>query len=370
MSAVTVLILVSACGPWRGAAGVPLPGGPGTGPRHLTITIQIPDTLALNVNSRVRVADVYVGRVRAVALNNWVATLTVDLEPDVRLPSNAVAAIGQTSLLGTQHLELASPPVPSSEPLGDGDTIPLSHSSAFPDTEDTLASIAPILAGGGVTDLQIIQSELHNVFAGRAEQIRGFLRRLDTFTAELNRQRKHITRAIDSTSELLSIAAAWIDTIDRVLTEIPPLITYLAASREKIADAVDALGRISRAADSTLAAARQDLRDNLTASRRPLRELARAAPLLVETLRFLVTSPFPIDNIGKVVRGDYINASIVLDATLSALDNGFLSGTGLSGSLRALEQAWGRDPQEMIPDVRFTPNPHSAPGGPLVERSE
>jgi phospholipid/cholesterol/gamma-HCH transport system substrate-binding protein len=24
----------------------------------------------------------------------------------------------------------------------------------------------------------------------------------------------------------------------------------------------------------------------------------------------------------------------------------------------------------MIPDVRFTPNPHDAPGGPLVERGE
>ena len=71
-----------------------------------------------------------------------------------------------------------------------------------------------------------------------------------------------------------------------------------------------------------------------------------------------------------MVRGDYINASIVVDATLSALDNGFLSGTGLAGSLRALEQAWGREPADMIPDVRFTPNPHNAPGGPLVERSE
>src|SRR6478752_7262179 len=40
------------------------------------------------------------------------------------------------------------------------------------------------------------------------------------------------------------------------------------------------------------------------------------------------------------------------------------------GMLRALEQAWGRDPNTMIPDVRFTPKPHDAPGGPLVERGE
>ena len=73
----------------------------------------------------------------------------------------------------------------------------------------------------------------------------------------------------------------------------------------------------------------------------------------------------------KVVRGDYINVSATVDLTLSAIDNALLTGTGvLRHALRALEQAWGRDPNTMIPDVRFTPNPNDAPGGPLVERGE
>jgi len=84
----------------------------------------------------------------------------------------------------------------------------------------------------------------------------------------------------------------------------------------------------------------------------------------------MLTAPFSIENVPKVVRGDYLNVSLMVDLTLSAIDNGVLSGTGVSGMLRALEQAWGRDPETMIPDVRFTPNPHDAPGGPLVERGE
>jgi len=51
---------------------------------------------------------------------------------------------------------------------------------------------------------------------------------------------------------------------------------------------------------------------------------------------------------------------------VSAIDNSFLTGTGVSGMLRALEQAWGRDPNTMVPDVRFTPNPADAP----IERGE
>ncbi|PQP53623.1 mammalian cell entry protein, partial [Mycolicibacterium austroafricanum] len=79
---------------------------------------------------------------------------------------------------------------------------------------------------------------------------------------------------------------------------------------------------------------------------------------------------FSIENVPKVVRGDYINVSLNVDLTLSSLDQGFLSGTGVAGMLRALEQAWGRNPETMIPDLRYTPNPHDAPGGPLVERGE
>ena len=78
-------LVLTSCG-WRGIANVPLPGGPGSGANRTTIYVQMPDTLALNVNSRVRVADVYVGRVRSIELKNWIATLTLDLEPGVRLP--------------------------------------------------------------------------------------------------------------------------------------------------------------------------------------------------------------------------------------------------------------------------------------------
>ena len=112
-----VALVLSSCGSWKGIANVPLPGGPGTGGDKMTIYVQMPDTLALNVNSRVRVADVYVGRVRSIELKNWVATLTLDLQPNIKLPENTLAKIGQTSLLGSQHVQLDPPPDPSSQPL-------------------------------------------------------------------------------------------------------------------------------------------------------------------------------------------------------------------------------------------------------------
>ena len=364
-----IAVVLTSCG-WRGIANVPLPGGPGTGRDRLTIYVQVPDTLALNVNSRVRVADVYVGRVRSIELKNWVATLTLDLQPDVRLPENSLASVGLTTLLGSQHVQLDLPPDPSPQPLKNGDTIPLKNSSAFPTTERVLASIATILRGGGVANLEVIQTELNNLLTGRADQIREFLNRLDTFTDGLNQQRNDITRAIDSTNRLLTIVANRNNTLDRVLTEFPPLIKHFADTRDLFADAVVSLGRISKAADGALAPASANLHTNLQNLQRPLKQLAKSSPYLIGALKFTLTAPFNIENVPKAVRGDYINVSLLVDLTLSALDNGVLTGTGISGVLRALEQAWGRDPATMIPDVRFTPNPHDAPGGPLVERGE
>lgn len=365
-----VALVATSCGNWRGISNVALPGGPGTGSDHMTVFVQMPDTLALNVNSRVRVADVYVGRVRSIELKNWIATLTLDLEPNVKLPENALAKIGQTSLLGSQHVQLDLPPDPSSQQLKDGDTIPLKNSSAFPTTERVLASIATIVRGGGIPNLEVIQTEVNNLLTGRADQIREFLNRLDTFTDELNQQRNDITRAIDATDRLLDVVGKRTATLDRVLTEFPPLIKHFADTRDLFADAVESLGRISNAADAALGPASGNLNTNLANLQRPLKQLGKSSPYLLGALKLLLTAPFSIENLPKVVRGDYINVSLNVDLTLSSLDQGFLSGTGVAGMLRALEQAWGRDPATMMPDLRYTPNPHDAPGGPLVERGE
>ena len=149
LALVMVALVLSSCGSWKGIANVPLPGGPGTGPEHTTLYVQMPDTLALNVNSKVRVADVNVGSVRKIELKNWVATLTLDMDGGVKLPENATARIGQTSLLGSQHIELAPPDDPSPQQLRNGDLIPLKNSTSYPTIERTLASISTVLHGGG-----------------------------------------------------------------------------------------------------------------------------------------------------------------------------------------------------------------------------
>lgn len=370
LALLVVTLSVASCGQWRGIANVPVPGGPGGGPGSYTVDVQIPDTLTLTPNSKVLVADVTVGRVREITLKNWVATLTVDLQQGVELPRNAKAKIGQTSLLGTQHLELSAPENPSPQRLRNGDTIELANSSAYPTTEQTLASVATLVRGGGVANLEVITNEVYDIVDGRADQIRALLDKLDTFTARLELQIGDITHAIDSADRLLAIAAEHNNSLKEALVELPPLVKYLADSRGRVIEAVESLGRFGDVALQTAEQSGTNLNRNLVSLQRPLAQLVRAAPYVVPALKLALTAPFDIDAVPKTFRGDYLNTSLNVDLTLSAIDNGILTGTGVSGMARALEQSWGRDPATMIPDVRFTPNPNNAPGGPLVERGE
>lgn len=128
-----------------------------------------------------------------------------------------------------------------------------------------------MLRGGGLVNLEGIQQEINAIVTGRADQIRAFLGKLDTFTDELNQQRDDITRAIDSTNRLLAYVGGRSEVLNRVLTDLPPLIKHFADKQELLINASDAVGRLSQSADQYLSAARGDLHQDLQALQCPLR---------------------------------------------------------------------------------------------------
>lgn len=362
-------LTLTSCSSWRGIANVSLPGGPGSGPGAYTVYVQVPDTLALNGNSRVLVADVFVGAVERIELKNWVATLKLRLNKDVHLPRNATAKIGQTSLLGSQHIELRAPKEPVGE-LKNGDTIALSNATSYPTIERTLAGIALLLQRGGLSDLDTITTEFAALSNGRGDQIRSFLTKLDTFVGNLNDQREDITRAIDSSNRLLSYFSSHNDALEKVLTDFPPLFKYFNTQQAIFINAVNGLGAMGTQVNEQIAPARGDLHQVFTSFQCPARELRKSSPYLPDLMQVMITAPYHVDGAFKAVRGDFINTSLVVDLTYASIDNAILTGTGFSGMLRALEQSFGHDPAKMIPDVRYTPNPATAPGGPYVERAD
>src|SRR4029078_7873502 len=94
---------------WRGLNSLYLPGTGGGGDGSYTIQAQLHDVVVIQQNTRVRVADVNVGNVTKIEVQDWHALVTMRINKNVHLPANSTAKVGQTSLLGSMHIELAAP---------------------------------------------------------------------------------------------------------------------------------------------------------------------------------------------------------------------------------------------------------------------
>ena len=349
---------VAGCG-WRGLNSLPLPGTQGGGPGSYVVQAQLPNVGDIQPNSRVRVNDVTVGTVTKIELQGWHALVTMRLGGDVNLPANATAKVGQTSLLGTMHIELAPPTDAASEGrLHDGSLIPLDHAGAYPTTEQTLSVASMFLNGGGLGKAQDITQAFSTAFAGREDELRDLIGRVDEFTRHLEGQTDDIIAANESVNALTGQFAQQKPVLDNALRTIPDALAVLRDTREDLVEALDRLGKFSavsaESADQTREAFVKELEDLGPV----LESLANSGPALTRSASLLATFPWPKENITKFFRGDYTNLSVAFDFTLSRLDTSNFTGTRWEGDLTKLELQWGRT-------IGQLPSPATG-GNPLV----
>ncbi|MGY1894033.1 MCE family protein [Nocardia gipuzkoensis] len=336
-----VALGVSGC-QWDGLNSLPMPGTEGTGPGSYEVRIQMPNVTTLTQNSPVRVHDVTVGTVSKIEVEDWHALVTVMLNPDVHLPANTVAKIGQTSLLGSNHLELAAPTDQAPEgQLKAGDVIPLARAGIFPTTEQVLSSLSVVLNGGGVAQLETITRELNSALTGREEAIRDLLPQLNELTTNLDRQTGDIIAAMSGLDRLGGQLAQQRDVVAAAIEQIHPALTVLADRRANITRALSALGELSDVVRRIVAASGDDLKANLNSLVPALKSLSDTGSNLTEALKILATFPFPMKNLDHAIKGDYLNLFMTVDITGKRLDSNFLTGTPLGGRFGGVEGALG-----------------------------
>ncbi|MFE7745711.1 MCE family protein [Nocardia sp. NPDC057455] len=327
---------------WDGLNSLPMPGTEGTAPGSYEVRVQMPNVTTLTRNSPVRVHDVAVGTVSKIEVEDWHALVTVTLNPDVHLPANAVAKIGQTSLLGSNHLELAEPADRAPEGrLRAGDVIPLARAGTYPTTEQVLSSLSVVLNGGGVAQLETITHELNAALTGREEAIRDLLPQLNELTTNLDRQTGDIIAAMSGLDRLGGRLAEQRDVVAAAIEQIHPALTVLADRRANITRAITALGELSDVVGRIVDASGNDLKANLRSLVPVLKSLSDTGGDLTEALKILATFPFPMKNLDHAIKGDYLNLFMTVDITGKRLDSNFLTGTPLGGRFGGVEGALG-----------------------------
>ncbi len=361
VSAAALLMLavgLSGCG-WRGVNSLPLPGTEGGGPGSYQVQAQLPQVTNLERNSRVRVGDVTVGNVSNIERQGWHALVTMTLNGNVDLPANATVRIGQTSLLGTLHIELAPPDdeAPKGK-LQNGSLIPLENDASYPTTEQTLAAVSMLFNGGGLGQVHDITRAFSTAFKGREQDMRSFLEQLNLFVGELDGQKHDIIAATDSLNAVSGQFAAQRPIVDKALQTIPDALAVINDERGDLTEAFAEFGDFSELAADAVNRSKDNVVRELQDVGPVLKSLADAGPSMTRSLSYLSTYPFPKETIENWVRGDYVNLTGVFDLTLSRIDAAMFTGTRFEGKLTELEMRWGRT-------IGQLPSPYTA-GNPLI----
>ncbi len=313
---------------FHGLNSLPLPGAVGRGPGANIYHVEIPNVVTMESNSPVMIDDVVVGSVGTMRVQGWHADVEISVKRDVVVPANVVASVGQTSLLGSMHLELNTPLGQSgSGRLQPGATIPLSRSSVYPSTEQTLSSLGAVVNGGGLGQIGEIIHNFTAALSGHEGAVRDLLTRLDTFVGTLDQQRDNIVDSIQALNRLAATFAGQRDVLTQALRKIPPALDVLIRERPRLTAALDRLRVFSNTATGLINDTQADLVKNLQNLEPTIRALADVGPELDTGVASTFVFPFTQNFVDRAVRGDYFNLHVQLDLTIPRLKRGLMLGT-------------------------------------------
>lgn len=316
-----------------------MPGTVGHGAGSYTITVELPDVATLPQNSPVMIDDVTVGSVSGLdavqlADGSFHAAVELSLGPNVQLPANAIARVAQTSLLGSQHVDLAAPPdEPGIGKLEQGATIPLSKTGRYPTTEEVLSSLGVVVNKGNLGALQDITEEAYAAVANRAGTFAGLIPRLAELTGSLDRQTDEIIAAAEGIDRFAGTLAHSSDTLAAALDSLPEALKVLNDNRTNIVDAFGALGRLGTVASRVLSEIKDDFAADLIDLYPVIKALNENSKSLMGALPFMVTFPFHEKYMRNAVRGDFLNVFVTLDLTLRRLGETFFTTAGFDPNI-------------------------------------
>jgi phospholipid/cholesterol/gamma-HCH transport system substrate-binding protein len=326
-----VLAALSGCG-FGGVYSLPLPGAAGTGSNTYTVTVQFADVLDLVPYSAVKVNGATMGHIKSIKLVNGHADVLCQIEDAAHLPSNTIAKVEETSLLGEKYVELERPTaVPAQGTLKNGDTISLASTSTDASVEEVLGALSALLQGGGVEQVNTIAKEANTALSGHTAVARDLLHQFQVFASGLNAQKHQIVQAIQGVDAFTRTVKAQENQLVTAVQRIPPALKILANDRKNLTTMLTSVSHLGNVAVRVENASQADLLANLRNLRPTLGKLAKVGNVIPKTLSILITYP-TADSVENEYFGDYGNLSLTIDMSGKSLAT-FLAGTQIPTTL-------------------------------------
>jgi phospholipid/cholesterol/gamma-HCH transport system substrate-binding protein len=338
------VLLLAGC-QFGGLNSLDMPGTAGHGMGSYTITVELPDVATLPQNSPVMVDDITVGSVSGIeaiqrADGSFFAAVKLSLDKDVNLPSNSTATVAQTSLLGSQHIELARPVGEESpQKLREGSNIPIGSIARYPTTEETLSALGVVVNKGNLGALQDITDEIYAAAAGRTGSFAGLIPKLAELAGSLDSQTGDIIAAAEGLNRFAAILAKGKDSLGRALDTLPGALEVLNDNRGNIVDAFTALRTFAGVASHVLSETKRDFAADFKDLYPVIKALNDNADDFIKDLELLPTFPFQYKYLRNAVRGDYLNVFVTFDLTVRRTgESVFTTSLGLDPNMKHLNE--------------------------------
>ncbi|QEN15320.1 MCE family protein [Mycolicibacterium sp. ELW1] len=263
------------------------------------------DVSGLKTGDSVRAGGLRVGTVADISMRpDHTVTVAFDADRTVVLSSGTRAAVRYLNLVGDRFLELIDGPG-SARVMPAGSQIPADRTAPALDLDQLLGGLKPVIQGLNPQDVNALTNALLQIFQGQGGTVDSLLTKTASFSNGLADNNQIIEALIDNLNAVIGTLATsgsqFADAIDR----FQRLVSELAAHRDPIGEAIDALDSGTTSIADLLGQARAPLAGTID-------QLSRLAPLLDKDKGLLdgALQSAP-DNYRKLVRlgayGSWIN---------------------------------------------------------------
>lgn len=290
--AVTMLALLTGCGPTFNS--LPLPGESVRGDT-VTFTADFDEALNLADGAVIKVNGVNAGRVQDVAVHDFRARITLEVQESAGLRQGATARLRYTTPLGELFVDVANPA--SGEALADGDHLDTADTSTAPTVEDALSASSLLVNGGGLNHLKVITDEANILLRGREGTFRSLLDRSEYFVSEFNAGKGDIDAALTAMDGVARVLHERRDVINRALREVRPAAAVVQANLDEITTLLTRLEAFGATANAVVIETRDQVLSLIRQVGPVLVELANTRAVLPETLNAIIRVAGGLDKV-------------------------------------------------------------------------
>jgi phospholipid/cholesterol/gamma-HCH transport system substrate-binding protein len=237
----------------------------------------------------VRIAGVKVGQVTDVGIvDRKQAEVTFSVNANKKLPKNVIAQIKFRNLVGQRYVSLSqgSGGNPNAV-LEPGETIPLARTRPALDLTELFNGFRPLLRALSPDDVNKLSYEIIQVLQGEGGTVESLLAHTASLTSTIASKDQVIGQVIDNLNTALTTINQRGQKLSDLIVTVQQLVSGLAADREPIGDAIEAIGGLTETTAGLLDEAREPLKQDIAALGGLVNNLNDSEPVVEHFIQFL-----------------------------------------------------------------------------------